>query len=94
MRFFNSSKSFSDDDIDRHTLQIGGWSWFPPAVVWLYNLGLNVELFSEFNYKNFAEEGELYLKKEWDSERFNKEKDNGSFKGITEIQEASKKCAV
>ncbi len=58
-------------------------------LIWLYNLGLEVELYSSFNYKEFGDRGEKYLEEEWGKERFEKEKRNGAFKNISYIQKAT-----
>ena len=93
LSFYFPKRKFEDSKIDQKTLQEGGHTWFPPAVCWLDELGLKTLLFckaSSFNYKFFANDREKYLKQKWPKERYQKEKDNGAFKNIDQVQNASK----
>jgi len=82
-------KGFSDQEIDKETLQTGGFSWLPPSVVFLDNLGLDVKLYSKFDYGEFAENGEEFLKATWDANRFATEKSSGALDNILLIQKAA-----
>lgn len=77
---------FEDDEIDENTIQKGGWTWLPPAVVWLHELGLDVKLYSLFDYKRFSEEGEAYMKEFRSEEAYLKEKQNGAYDNAHLIQ--------
>ena len=88
--FFNDV--FTDKEIDTKTIHTGGWSsWLPPAVIWLNELGLNVKLYSEFDYERFINEGEKYVRELKGEDIFNHEKRNGSYQNISLIQEACSK---
>jgi len=88
--FYFPNRIFTDEEIDNETVQKGGWSWLTPAAIWLHRLGLNVTLYSKFNYEEFALGGEEYLKKIWDNDKFVNEQKNGSLKNILLIQKVTK----
>ena len=89
LSFYFPDKVFSDKEIDRHTIHNGGWSWLPPSVVWLQEIGLDVVLFSQFDYKRFAEQGEGFYKEFKGELAYQHEVQNGSVKNLKEIQKAS-----
>jgi len=89
LNFYFPLKKFSNEDIDLHTLQEGGWSWFPPTVIWLHNLGLKVHFYSEFDYKKFSDDPESHLKEAWSHNRYNLELINGSLKNLAKIQKSA-----
>ena len=62
LAYYFPDRTFTAEEIDKQTIQTGGWSWLPPAVIWLHDLGLNVELYSLFDYSRFAEFGKEYMK--------------------------------
>lgn len=90
LSFYFPNQNFTDQEIDEETLQVGSWTWFPPAAVWLHDLGLKVELYSPMDFKRFVDEGEVYMKDIKGEGRFNFEKDRGVYDLLPEIQDASK----
>ncbi len=86
LAFYLPNKKFTDEIIDKKTLQQGGWSWLPPAVYWLNSLGINTKLYSLFDYNRLGEEGEDYLK-EFKKAAYQIEKAAGSYENLAEIQE-------
>ncbi|MBU0974872.1 hypothetical protein KKD03_04185 [Patescibacteria group bacterium] len=90
LAFYFPNEKFEDNVVDQKTLQIGGWSWFPPAVCWLNSLGIKVKIYSIFDYNRFASEGENYLRefKKW---FYEVEEKAGAYKNLKELQDFTKK---
>lgn len=88
LSFYFPKKVFSTKTIENKTIFNNGWSWLPPSVCWLNELGLKVKLYSKFDYLQFADMGEMYLK-EFKREAFEIEKRNGSYQNINTIQKYS-----
>ena len=82
---------FDDNEIDEKTIQEGWWTWLPPAVVWLHELGLDVRLYSSFDYRRFSQEGESYMKEFKTEEMYLKEKQNGAYDNLPLVQLAYQK---
>ncbi len=90
LSYYFPEQTFTDELIDQKTLQQGWWTWLPPVAEWLDDLGLEVELYSPFDYGRLAEEGIEYIK-EFKKEAFEAEERSGSYKNISEIQQSTKK---
>lgn len=92
LEYYFPLKKFTDEEINEKTGQVGGWTWFPPTVIWLGSLGLEVKLYcpqEKFNYKDFSKEGLDYLRRCWNRERFEREDRAGAFKNISFVQDSS-----
>jgi hypothetical protein len=90
LSFYFPNKSFSDEEIDKETMQEGGWSWLPPAVVWLNKLGLKAKVYSRFDYKRLYKEGEEFMKEFKGETVYLHEKANGTYKNLSLIQGSCK----
>lgn len=93
LKYFFPKKTFSDAEIDEGTAQTGGTTWFPPAVMYLDQAGLSVQLFSQtpMDYKEFADKGKEYIHSKVSQRDFQIEVQNGAFENITSVQEAAER---
>ncbi|HSX49148.1 MAG TPA: hypothetical protein VLE44_02720 [Candidatus Saccharimonadales bacterium] len=80
--------------IDRKTGQIGNSTWFPPLVVWLKKLGLDIKLYSLFDYDQLVTGGDVFLKKNWDPDRYEREKDTGALKNLDFVRKETSKMML
>jgi hypothetical protein len=91
LTFYFPEKIFKEVEVsDKTGYHPKFFSWIPQAVVWLAELGLNVELYSPFNYKRFANEGLAYLR-EFKKDAYIIEEERGEYKYLPEIQVFAKK---
>lgn len=93
LKYYFPKRNFTDERIDEKTGFSDGWSWLPPTVVWLNELGLKVHLYlpaTIFDYEVFSQKGTDYLKEKWKEDRFEREEKAGALKNISIIQKSTK----
>lgn len=64
------------------------FTWSPQTVVWLNSLGLDIKLYSPFDYKRLIDEGLVYLK-EFKKEAYDIEEKRGEYNFLPDIQTAA-----
>ncbi|MGA2911530.1 MAG: hypothetical protein ABSE17_02740 [Candidatus Levyibacteriota bacterium] len=90
LNFYFPTKTFSESEVSKNTgYHPKYFSWSPQAVVWLNSLGLNVKLYSPFNYNRLVNGGLAYLK-EFKKDIYDLEEKRGEYKFLPEIQKAAK----
>jgi len=77
------------DKVDENTGFFGTMSWLPHSVNWLSEVGLDVKLYSICEYDKLIDSGEEYLKT-LKGQFFDKEKNEGQYKYLDKVIEASK----
>lgn len=79
---------FDDGEIDKKTGFFGFPSWLPHSVNWLNEKGLTAKLYSPFDYTRFVAEGEEFMK-EVKKDYYFKEKNEGQYNNLDQIQKAA-----
>jgi hypothetical protein len=88
LAFYLPNQTFSDKEINEKTG--GNWAWMPPTVKWLNELGIKAQLYSSFDYEQFASQGESYMKAVRGEQAYLKDKAVGAYNNIPFVQEATK----
>ena len=82
-------KKFYIKEMDKEISPSEEWAWFPSGVIWLNNLSLKTKLYSPFDYKEFSEKGEIYLKNFWSQDIYNYQKANNCLNDLLFVQKKS-----
>lgn len=87
LRHLLPEKIFSVQQIDLGTGQSGGTTYLPPAVMFLFNQGLTINLYSDpaMDYREFASKGKNYIR-EQDQNAYKHAELNGAFLNIDLVQ--------
>lgn len=90
LEYLLPNKRFSKNYIDTKTeFNKESLSWMLPSVDWLDKLGLNVKLYSPFDYSRLVCEGELYLREFKGEDIFDYEKRKGSYLNLDKIRKSA-----
>lgn len=93
LKYFFPDSEFSDSEINEGTAQRGGNSWFPPAVMYLDQVGLSVQLYTPpiLDYEEFIKRGKEYLREKTSQSWIQRQEEVGAFVNFKVVQEAAKK---
>lgn len=93
LNYFLPNNNYSDAEIDEGTAQTGGPTWFPPAVMFLDQEELSVQLFSqsEIDYRKFSNNLKEYIRSKISQREFQIESLKGAFENTTAVQDAARK---
>ncbi|PJE64267.1 MAG: hypothetical protein COU90_03560 [Candidatus Ryanbacteria bacterium CG10_big_fil_rev_8_21_14_0_10_43_42] len=71
LKYFFPQRRYTLKYLDKITYHYpGGWTWDTAALLFLSNLGFEIIIIDEFDFKAFGREGLGYLRSIWDKERF------------------------
>lgn len=93
LKYFFPDSYYSDVEIDKGTSQTGGTTWFPPAVIYLTQEGLSVQLYTpaKLDYEEFAKRGKEYIRDMTNPSWAQIQEEEGAFRNLWTVQMAAKK---